>query len=570
MPSQLEKQLSRCTLCSMDCPMGAEIDQLGHVRSVFPNEMGGEHGACILGVTAGQLLRATGRVYGASCKGTPMGTAKAVGELARLLSGFESSQVAILVDACRPLEGVGAAAALRSIAYPDGTLALFTPPEDEPLSRAGLGPCPPIGSLADVNLVLAVGDPFSTHPVISSPIRDMHLRGRGNRLISVDSAEGRTGIGSDQSIVLDPYKIAGFLCALAIECGSSEVKGALGGADSAGICAALSLPGDKVKSTAAALKGAKAAAIVLANPRGRYAHAEAVARAAAALAAATGAALYPLSVGGNSLAFGALAQRFSAVNLAALLGGLEAGRTRALVVCGVDPANTLPRSIWQGLREKVEFLAWAGPMRSEFAALADVVVPLALPWEESGPVLLPGGSLGHSESWMAPPEGVLTTAGLMKMLAESSGVGAIAPARPGEIGFTPTAPGSLKDHVTPALLESAEPAGQEAIAVGSPEPYGYRGGLCVMEGSWQQRMVGQERAVVSASLAKDLGLSDGDVIAPGEGGQATLACVVRGGAEAKTVALPAHGALLRELLDWKVTADTVQVNPSRVSVRKVQ
>jgi len=40
MPSRSDDGVPRCLLCSMDCPIGAQDDGLGHVSTVFPAELG--------------------------------------------------------------------------------------------------------------------------------------------------------------------------------------------------------------------------------------------------------------------------------------------------------------------------------------------------------------------------------------------------------------------------------------------------------------------------------------------------------------------------------------------------
>ena len=126
----------------------------------------------------------------------------------------------------------------------------------------------------------------------------------------------------------------------------------------------------------------------------------------------------------------------------------------------------------------------------------------------------------------------------------------------------PEVPGYV-DRFAAALKEG------EAILFSTPEPYGYRGGLSVLEGSWQRRMMLQERAAVSAALARELGIGDGDLIGLGGEGRASFKCSVVQGAEAKTVALPSHSAALRELMDWNVSAEGIDISPAVVKVSKL-
>ncbi len=569
MSSQPERQLPRCALCSMCCPLGAEIDELGHVNSTFPVDLGVEQGSCVLGLTAARLLRAGNRIYNADCDGHRMGVEEAVGEVAGRLSVFQDAQVAFVLDVNRPLEGIAAAAALRSRALPASSLALFVPPEDEPFVRAGLGQCPPVDSLAECNMVVSIGDPFSSHPVVSRPIRDVQLRGRGRSFVSVDTALGRTARSADECILIDPFKLAGFLCAAAIECGSEDVREALGGASAEEVCGKLGLDAEGVRALAAGLKGADRAAIVISCARGRYANAGAVVRAAAQLASAADARLFALPVSPNTAAAGALTQRFDMVGLAGLLDRVENGELRALVVVGVDFANVLPAALWKELADKLDLLVWAGSLASEFGNQAQVVLPLALPWEESGHIVAPGGGPVACERWAEAPGGVLTAVELMKMLGEKLGAIPIEPEEPGELASAPVA-GPLREEVNEAVFEVPELADGEAILIGAPEPYGYTGGISVSGGSWQRRMGALERATVSRCLAAEIALQEGECVTVGNGAEATLPCTLQDVGEAKVVALPSHRPDVRELLEWKVKAGRVEISPSVVRVSKLQ
>jgi len=568
MPSPPETQLPHCLLCSMCCPVGAESDRLGHVSSVFPADLGIEQGACVLGLAAGSLLRAENRIYGATCEGEPKRLAEALEDLAGRLLSFNESEVGLLLGISRPLENLALAAALRGAALPASRLALLVPPQDEPFLRAGLGACPHVGDLSDCDVVLTIGDPFSTHPVISRPVRDMQLAKRGNRFLAIDTAPGRTARSAGERTLIAPFKLAGFLCAIAVECGCEELSGALGGAGTDEICGKLAIPPESVRSLASALKDASSPAIVISHARGRYAHGGAVVRAAAELAKAVNAKLFPMPVSPNSPVAAVLAARFKAVSVASLLGAIGSGRTQALLVVGVDPANVFPERIWKAFAEKLDFLAWAGSLRSEFARAAQIVVPLALPWEESGSILTPGGRLTGSRGWSEVPGGVASVEGFVSPLGQKLGTGPIASAGLDGIEGAELAAVPLAEEVTEAVLEVPALAKGEAFLIGAPEPYGYAGGLSVMAASWQRRMAALEKAVLSAALAAEIGVKDGDLVTVSGRSEVTLPCVVEGEIEAKLAALPSHRADLSEMLEWSTGPDRIEIDPAVVKVTR--
>ena len=554
----------------MLCPIGAETDEHRRVRSLFPADLGVEQGACVLGVTAARLLRANERIYGAACDGEPCSLDGALDKLAGRLAQFEHDQVAFLVDANRPLEGLEAVFALRSDAAPTARVAPVVPPEDEVFVRAGAGACPAVEKLAACDLVVAIGDPFSTHPVISRPIRDMQYGARGNRFLSIDVAAGRTGRTAHERLVLHPFALAGFVCATALECGCTEIGDALGGAGVEDICGKLGLSVERVRSVAEQLRSAQSAAIVLSCSRGRYAHAGAVLRAAAALAKAVGAALFPLPVCANTPVLGALSERHDAESLGGVLAGVEGGDVKALVVLGVDLENVLPARIWGELNAKLDLLAWAGALDSALADVADVVVPLALPWEESGTVVGSSGQLVECQSWSSAPAGVLTLSALAAALGEKLGAKALEPASQRDLECSTAGAAPLEEDVNEAILNVPEVKEGEAILVSAPEPYAYGGTVSVSGAHWQRRMASQCQALVSGPLAIELGIGDGQFITLSNGAEAALPCAVRNGSEAKVVAVPSSVAALRELLDWRLEDGRIAVEPAVVKVSKLQ
>jgi len=537
------------------------VDEQGRVREVFPRDLGLDRGACALGVTAGKLLRSENRAHRATVKGIDVSVAAGVAHLRGELEHHNASHTVFVLDVARPLEGVAAAAALGH-----GRLALFVPPEDEPFVRAGVGPCPAIEELADCDMVLTIGDPFSTHPPTSRYVRDMRGKARGNRFIAVDTAPSRCGRAADRGFALHPHALAGFLCATAIECGCTDLQEALGGVGAEEICERLGLSMLLVRNRVTELREAKTPAIVMANRRGQYAHADAAVLAAARLADCVGAKFFPLTVAGNSLLASDLSRRFAAESMASLLASIDAGQVSALVFAGVDPTAVYPEHICRALREKVEFLACAGPLRTAFARAADVALPLALPWEESGSLLGAAGVIQPSEAWLPTPEAIPTTVELMAMLAGES---AHEPQTLDGLQCGCAEPPSVQECVTDEVLSLPDVDEGQVVLGAAAEPYGYAGALCLGAGHWQARLGMQEAVSIPVAASEALGLHDGDLVSLGRSSTvATLPCRVRRASYAESASLPAHRSDLRELLDWRVDAERITIEPAIVLISK--
>ena len=562
MPSPLENTVPRCLLCSMHCPIGVEADSMGRVETVYPRDMSSEQGACVLGLTAGRLLVSKDRFYKGSFDGRIVEADEAVGELARRLSGFQPAEVAFLLDVNRPLNGIAAFASMRSQVLSGCKLAMFLPVEDVPFARAGAGACPPISDLVGCDLILAIGDPFSTHPVISSTVRDMKRAARGNRFLCVDTIEGRTARAADEFIEVDPFTASGFVSALAIECGCEQVGRALGGVSATDLCSKLGLDAAAVGRVADGLKSAKAPAILLSNSLGRWAGQAAVVRAAMELGRAVSARLYPLVVSTNSLAASAVARRFELQGLSELLEAVQGGEVKALVVVGVDPASVLPQRLWQEFGAKTELLAWAGSLHSEFESDCNLLVPLALPWEESGKMMGQLGNVVDFTGWLDAPGGVLTVEALASGLCARLGGGEAA----GSVDDLEPASGSageLSEVLDGSVLETVEVGAGQAGVVGAVEPHGYTGGISVAGSSWQRRVSAEERALISPALAAELGIVAEGFLSLGES-DLPVPCRVAGGSNTKVAALPAHWQALRERLDWKLAKGMVAAEPAVV------
>jgi hypothetical protein len=550
----------------MNCPIGAQDDGLGHVDTVYPADLGAGKGACVRGLTAARLLHAAERIF----TGRKGHETKPVDEVLQdvILSGMRvsPSMVAVLADLTRPLEGALAAAALCEAG--GVRFAAFVPPEDTALVKAGLTKCPPFPAIADCNLLLAIGDPFSTHPAVVTYVRDMQFGGRGNKLISLDTAWGRTSAGANESITVGPLKLAAFIAAVAVECGAARVAECLGGKGVDQICSAAGIPAGNVRRLAAQLKEAKSLGILLSHPVGRYAAGAAAAAAVGEMAQALKARVWPLLVSTNSAALPHLKQRFGAAELSDVLRDAEAGRLQAILVLGADLSAVLPEKLWRALADGRELTCWAGSLQSPFAEAVDAVVPLALPWEEEGTVLSPGGEPVRFVPWMPKPATVLTARELALRLFAYAGGGVLHVPGVAELMATPVPAPVLGDLIGPSVLNAAQPGAGQAVMVGAPEPQGYTGGLSLAEVSWQRRLAGEEKGKLSADLAAQLGLAEPGLVSLRNGMETTVLCAAAGGGEGRVVALPSHWRSLRELLQWRGADGAVEPAPALVSIEK--
>ena len=562
MPSQPEKQPPRCVLCSMCCPMGVEADPMGNMSTVFPLDLGYEQGACVRGLTAGRLLRGENRIYEAASDGETISVDEALDVLADQLKGYDGSEVGLLLDVNRPIELLSAAGTLE-----DWQVAAAVPPEDDPFVRTGGGAMPPLDQIAEADTVLAIGDPFSTHPVIAERVRDMQQAGRGNKLVCVDTALGRTARTADEAIFVHPSKLAALLCAAAIEMRRKGVKQALNDTTPGSICEEVGLSMDDVHAVANAIQDAESPAVIVSNSTGRYACAGAAIRAIREMSSAAKTSFYALTSSPNTAAVRALGEESGYVTQAELLESVTNGDMKALVVIGADLANMFPRAVIKELSDQLDVLAWAGSMRSRLMErVADITLPVALAWEEPGSVVLPGGEIGKTQAWMDRARGVPTAEELLSTLVERAEVGNIDVDNAEVVHDLSEADVPIEEEVSDAVLDVAEADDDEAVLVGRPEPYAYTGGISLMDASWQLRTSAEEMAVLSPAAAEAVGVEEEQIVTLSGSTDMALPSVVRKGSDASVAAVAGHRNDVRGLLDWRIEDGRIVIDPAVVKI----
>ena len=405
---------------------------------------------------------------------------------------------------------------------------------------AGIGALPPFDDLDACDLVITVGDVCSTHPAIAWRLRAMQRAERGHRWISIDTAPGRSSRAADSSVLVGPNEVARMIASLAQDGAPADAE------------------------VAHALRQAERPGLVISCSPGRFGAPASVLSSARDLATARGARLWALPSCTNALAVPALKQELGLQDMADILQAIESGQVEALLVVGLDPSSALPTATWQHWTASCRTVAWAGSLDCRFADSADVVIPLALPWEESGTVMDAQGILQAVPAWQDPPPGVLSAVELAAALAEEAGVPM--PSLPSLDSIGAAITGAVR--VPQAAI--TEPSEGQAILVGAPEPHSYTGGLSLADGRWQLREASAERALCSAAAWPAGDATREGIIAIGEGpGHAVAARTAeRDGWQAPVVAMPDHWPALRNLLSWSVTAAGLQAEPASVPIGK--
>jgi hypothetical protein len=369
--------------------------------------------------------------------------------------------------------------------------------------------------------------------------------------VSIDTAPGRTTRAADEAIMLRPEALAAFVCAVAVAAGADEVGAALGESDLAAICDRAGLSREEVESLAGRITGADEPGFVVSASLGRYSHAAAVIAGVQALVSACDGSAWILPLCMNAFALPGLASSLDLRPPVDVRKAVEGSEVDALVVVGFDPGSIFPEEIWRPWLERPKLVAWAGSLSCAFAEAADIAIPLALAWEESGTMVCRDGSPGHFGRWAPPPGNVPTVQELMGMLAGGMGAKELEPLEAAEAIGTAAAGPSLGDPIGPGVLDVAEAAEGCVTVVGAPEPQGYTGGLDLAGAPWQARMAAEEAAVCPVAAEGWITLGEPPGIA--------VACRPPGHGQhekewtSPVAAVPAHWPAARELLDWQVS-----------------
>jgi hypothetical protein len=355
---------------------------------------------------------------------------------------------------------------------------------------------------------------------------------------------------------------------VAVECGADGVEEALGGMTARQICDELELDPGQVGETAEALKQAKSAGILVSNAPGRCGRPDAVVGALRELSATLECGIWPLLTSTNSALLPWLRAELAAGTPGGLLRDAGSDPLALLLVVGCDPTNMLPERLWRRLCDDSRVVCWATSLEGPFADAVDVVLPLALPWEEEGTVLAPSGEPVDCPAWLPRAERLPDVAELAAHIAAAADL-EVESARIPEAGVrTAGQQAEIGDLIGREILEVTQPGDGEAVLVSSPEPQGSTGAIPLTDATWQRRLVGEESSYLDAELARRRGLPQDGVVRLSNEVEFVVPYRAKEGMPG-TVALPAHWGATRELLHWRTGNGEIEPAPANVRIEKV-
>ena len=476
MSSDKEIKESHCLLCSLLCPIGVEF----HERDVafpFYRQDGGR--ACSRGSLSAELLYHRDRLnvayIGKGDERRPASTSEALSHAAARIKAL-GQEVAVVIDGNLSCETILKAADFAKNVLNTENFSIYLPPSDRGILE-GLFASGALlfgeEELLDCNCVLAIGDPFASHPPISKTVHDFRFKDRANRLLVADSSQGKTAEFTFDFYQLPPGGEDSFLRKVAQGLASGEDKALLEGLPEPEAEVAL----EAAEACQEALARAGKIAVLLALGWAKNSRAEKIGALAGIIARQKGGVL-PLLLYGNAQGAYRLMQNLEVRPLGGLLSEIKGGRIKGLLSVGVDLASRLPASLSKSL-EGLEFLAQTASLNEENLPDADVVIPMALSLEESGTILDGSGRKRQTLALLSPPKGAAASGEIFDALAQKLGAAPSEPAITEEI-LQPRTTKTLKE----ILSEVYESEGGEGTYALLSEP----SGIHFIEGSLTSKL----------------------------------------------------------------------------------
>ncbi|MFP4057049.1 MAG: hypothetical protein ACLF0G_09290 [Candidatus Brocadiia bacterium] len=514
---------SRCLLCSLCCPVGLAFEESGTATPEYPGHAAQpRRGLCYRGHFLAELVGHPSRLHEATVRdGERARTAPAAHALsaAAQLLPAQREGLAVLLDGNLPCEELAAAVTAARQGLDIDRVAVFLPPVDEAVLRglAATGAATLAeGEVAECDVLLAIGDPAATHPVIAGPVLDAVHKAREHRLLNIDCLRGRTArFATDFCQV----RVGGEAAALAGILGAMDALGAIGELAELDTAQAAQMAGadpGTLEAFAKAIGGAKKLGVLIALPEGRCPAPGAVGALAGTVAQAKKGGVAPLCIYGNAVGAWRLAAGMGTVPLRRLAADAASGKVASLCVLGTDVVSALPGSPLAAL----PIVLAASPLATATTARARVVVPMAFGFELDGTVLDGVGAKHELSAAAAPPRGAMAPSAILGRL----GGPATAPSENEltELLADPPQVGLAEALGEPGSWAPQAPEGQ-AMVVARADGWGFADGSVSGHVAWCALIEPQTTAHLNPEDAPSA--VDGTVVLRGEDASVTIAAL---------------------------------------------
>lgn len=571
-------QQSRCLNCSLLCPIAIS---LGADGKAIPEYVTGDSAAtggrlCFRGHYVSELINHPRRFSSAWVRNGSVAETDLESALdatvAALREAARDHSVAVLVDGNFPCEEIVRAVTFVKDCLGCDAVAVYVPPTDEGLLKGyasvdGTG-CD-AAALEQVSTVLAVGDVFSTHPVLAKPILDAVKQTKQGKLLAIDSMVGRTMRHAAKRYLIRPDGEAAALGAIA--CAAAGSATPLVGNDVSldDLASRAGLDAAAVQEIASDLQGASGAAVALSIGAGRTTQAPACAAGAAVLQGACRTKTLLLCTYGNAAGALAASAASGALPLGTWLRRLSEKPAKVVLAIGTDLVGMSPDSVSQAVFGKAQTVISAASMPGATSARADIVLPLAAPWETDGSVMTPAGERIEVRGLVAPPGGAMTLTQLLDELGQRIDGTARSGTAADNTHIDPLATNLDKPVI--ALDDDDSPQGTLSM-ISRTGHFDLHQGSTSRQLEWTRLMESEPYVLISPQDASALGVRSGDAVRMSTpGGVTTLSARIDDSVAAGTLAATAGLPDTRNLFPWRVRPDElIDIGPATVGIEVVR
>ena len=317
------------------------------------------------------------------------------------------------------------------------------------------------------------------------------------------------------------------------------------------------------------LRQAQPAVVALSIPAGRASDAAACALAAAAIERACKTKTLVLCTYGNAAGALAAAAAAGALPLGAWLARLSQKPATVVLTIGTDLAGIAPEEVAQTVFSRAQTVISASSMPCVTAARADVVLPLAAPFETAGSAMTASGERLDLDALVAPPRGAMTVNQLIDGLA----------GRMPDVTWA-DAPVDVSRHHAPAEpldnpdmgLAQETPAPGTLAMISRTTHFDLPQGSTSRQLEWVRLVEGESHVLISPQDAGTLGVRSGDVLRLSTpGGVSTLRASVDDAVPVGMLAATPGLPDTRNLFPWRTRADgLIDIGPAAASIEVVR
>ena len=570
---------TKCLFCSLQCPAAVEKSGMGSFEPSFPLVSGEAKPLCGRGSLTSELLSHPRRLTQARLLENGalrfVSGSFALSALALLLQKEASgAKTAFILDGNIHSETLRLGVAFAKGVLPGSRVSVFLPPPDEQALMGLEASDAPIASWEELprkELIISIGDPFSTHPVAARKVLSTIRSDRTKRLVAVGPSRSRTSRHAHSFIEVRPGSMGVFLaaCAGALPARPPELEAALSRFDLPRHIERARIDIGQVRELMA-MAASTTTIFLFQVSMGREDDFRLPAALLGLLVRALKASIIPLlSYGGSVAAYEV--SRLPGVTLVpeAMTKALEG--LDALVLAGLDIASFFPDDFFEQVLKSVKNVIYVSPFAPsrEVRHKPRLIFPGAFWFESEGTVLDQRGQSAMLSRLASPPSGAWTLKEFFEGLARELGRERLLEEALEELPLKASAPPSLQEMLQPPEIPTAGEG--KLLLFSTSSPYHFADGSVTKNCEWPNLMEPEPLIHVSREDSSKLHLEPGlKVLVKSKYGSLETPLVIDPEISQGSASVSEHFAEARQLFGWKpASASFIRSGPVEVEVSPV-